>query len=167
MRRLRSGVLVQRRDVKTHKDARQRSASLEENTATSLDLRIELSADKYFSAGMILQTLLLRQGSIQSRVRIQKPQILPTKSPHRRNNMPSQPLKSYYLAGKGVKHSIAPSVHQTVADHFNLPWKFHLLDIDTVEELITTFRKDDFVGGVVTMPYKKSIMKHLDELDGW
>jgi quinate dehydrogenase len=72
---------------------------------------------------------------------------------------------SYYLAGKGVRHSIAPSVHQTVADHLGLPWTFKLLDVDSVEELMAVFRRDDFTGGVVTMPYKKTILDHLDELD--
>jgi quinate dehydrogenase len=73
--------------------------------------------------------------------------------------------KYYYLAGKGVKHSIAPSVHQTVADELGLPWTFKLLDSDSIEEVIAVFRRDDFAGGVVTMPYKKSIIPYLDELD--
>lgn len=73
--------------------------------------------------------------------------------------------KYYYLAGQDVRHSIAPTVHQTVADSLELPWKFQLLDVPSVEDVIITFRRPDFAGGVVTMPYKQTIMAHLNELD--
>ncbi|KAH0607311.1 uncharacterized protein H6S33_003299 [Morchella sextelata] len=76
---------------------------------------------------------------------------------------PSQ--KFYYLAGQGVRHSIAPTVHQTVADALGLPWTYRLLDIPSVKELMSVFRQPDFAAGVVTMPYKKTIMPHLDRLD--
>lgn len=73
--------------------------------------------------------------------------------------------KYYYLAGKGIKHSIAPTVHQTIANALSLPWTFKLLDTDSLTHLISVFRQPDFAGGVVTMPYKKTIMPLLDELD--
>ncbi|KAI5817244.1 3-dehydroshikimate dehydratase [Pyronema omphalodes] len=73
--------------------------------------------------------------------------------------------KYYYLAGQGIKHSIAPTVHQTVATSLGLPWEFHLLDVPTISDVITTFRRNDFAGGVVTMPYKQTIMAHLDKFD--
>jgi quinate dehydrogenase len=73
--------------------------------------------------------------------------------------------KYYYLAGKGVKHSIAPAIHQTVADELGLPWTFQLLDSDSVEEVMSIFRRDTFAAGVVTMPYKKTIIPYLDEID--
>ena len=75
------------------------------------------------------------------------------------------PHKFYYLAGQGVGHSLSPSVHQRVADELGLPWAFKLLDSDSVEDVITTFRQDDFAGGVVTMPYKKTIRPYLDQID--
>ncbi|CCX10146.1 Similar to Quinate dehydrogenase; acc. no. P11635 [Pyronema omphalodes CBS 100304] len=73
--------------------------------------------------------------------------------------------KYYYLAGQGIKHSIAPTVHQTVASSLGLPWEFLLLDVPTVTDVIATFQRPDFAGGVVTMPYKQAIMAHLDKLD--
>jgi quinate dehydrogenase len=73
--------------------------------------------------------------------------------------------KYTYLAGRGVKHSIAPSIHNCVAKALNLPWTFHLLDSPTVKEVITTFRRPDFAGAAVTMPYKKTIKAYLDDLD--
>lgn len=73
--------------------------------------------------------------------------------------------KKLYLAGVGVSHSVAKPMHNAIAKGLNLPWEFELLDCPTVEYMIDVFRQPDFAGGVVTMPYKKEIMSHLDDVD--
>ncbi|KAF1353112.1 hypothetical protein BDV97DRAFT_366765 [Delphinella strobiligena] len=73
--------------------------------------------------------------------------------------------KKLYLAGVGVSHSVAKPMHNAIAKGLGLPWEFELLDCPTVEYMIDVFRQPDFAGGVVTMPYKKEVMSHLDGID--
>lgn len=70
-----------------------------------------------------------------------------------------------YLVGIGVTHSIAPVMHDFVAQSLGHDWKFIAQECPTVEDAVDLFRKPTFAGGVVTMPYKGTIMKHLDGLD--
>lgn len=70
-----------------------------------------------------------------------------------------------YLAGVGVTHSIAYLMHNYIAQSLGLPWHFISQECPTVEAMMELFRAPTFAGGVVTMPYKQSVMKHLDGLD--
>lgn len=73
--------------------------------------------------------------------------------------------KTLHLVGIGVKHSIAPPMHNYIAKSLGLPWTFHSTECATVEEAIVLARKSSTAGLVVTMPFKYSVMKHLDSLD--
>lgn len=73
--------------------------------------------------------------------------------------------KTLHLVGIGVKHSIAPPMHNMIAKSLGLPWKFYSTECDTVEELVALARKSSTAGLVVTMPYKNTVMPLLDELD--
>lgn len=73
--------------------------------------------------------------------------------------------KSLYLAGIGVTHSVAPPMHNCISNALGLPWTFKHLECPSIDYLMKTFRRPDFAGGVVTMPYKKEVMAHLDGLD--
>lgn len=70
-----------------------------------------------------------------------------------------------YLVGIGVSHSIAPLMHNYIARSLGYNWKFLAKECPTVEDAIKLFREPTFAGGVVTMPYKSSIMQYLDGLD--
>lgn len=70
-----------------------------------------------------------------------------------------------YLVGIGVTHSIAPPMHEFVARSLGYNWRFLARECPTVEDAVELFRRSDFAGGVVTMPYKTTIMAHLDGLD--
>ncbi|KAK6371457.1 hypothetical protein LTS17_008707 [Exophiala oligosperma] len=70
-----------------------------------------------------------------------------------------------YLVGIGVTHSIAPLMHDFIAQSLGYNWKFIAQECPTVEDAMALFRKPTFAGGVVTMPYKGTIIKHLDGLD--
>jgi quinate dehydrogenase len=72
---------------------------------------------------------------------------------------------STYLVGINVTHSIAPPMHDYVASSLSLPWTFRATECPTVDDAMRLFRAPSFAGGVVTMPYKVSIMQHLDGLD--
>ena len=78
---------------------------------------------------------------------------------------PTEP-KCTYIVGINVTHTIAPPMHNHVAQNLlHLPWTFTPQECPTVDTAMSLFRQPDFAGGVVTMPYKKSIMPELDELD--
>ncbi|EXJ78923.1 shikimate dehydrogenase [Capronia epimyces CBS 606.96] len=70
-----------------------------------------------------------------------------------------------YLVGIGVTHSVAPPMHDFIARSLGYDWKFLAQECPSVEDAVALFRKPSFAGGVVTMPYKTSIMQHLDGLD--
>lgn len=71
----------------------------------------------------------------------------------------------FYLTGIGVTHSIAPPMHNFIARSLGYNWQFIAQECATVEDVMKLFRQPTFAGGVVTMPFKTTIMKHLDGLD--
>jgi quinate dehydrogenase len=79
--------------------------------------------------------------------------------------MAVEEAKTLHLVGVGVKHSIAPPMHNFIAKSLDLPWTFYSTECATVEEAVDLVRDSTTAGLVVTMPYKNSIMAHLDSLD--
>lgn len=77
----------------------------------------------------------------------------------------SSDIRFTYLVGIGVTHSVAPPMHDEVASALNLPWKFKAQECSAIQDVLALFKDDSFAGGVVTMPYKISIMNHLGGLD--
>lgn len=70
-----------------------------------------------------------------------------------------------HLVGIGVKHSIAPSMHNAIAKSLDLSWTFYSTECSAVNDALALARNASTVGLVVTMPFKSTIMPHLDELD--
>lgn len=70
-----------------------------------------------------------------------------------------------HLVGVGVMHSIAPKMHNYIAESLGLPWKFYATECPSLEEMLELGKKPTTAGLVVTMPYKNSVMSQLDELD--
>lgn len=73
--------------------------------------------------------------------------------------------KKLHLVGVGVKHSIAPPMHNHIAESLGLPWTFHSTECSNLDDLMELARSGETAGLVVTMPYKGSIMARLDRLD--
>lgn len=73
--------------------------------------------------------------------------------------------KSLHLVGVGVKHSIAPPMHNHIAESLGLPWTFHSTECPSLDDLMTLARSEETAGLVVTMPYKNTVMACLDRLD--
>ncbi|POR31403.1 Shikimate dehydrogenase [Tolypocladium paradoxum] len=73
--------------------------------------------------------------------------------------------KTLHLVGIGVGHSIAAHMHNHIAESLGLPWTFYCTECSTLEELLNLARSKTTVGLVVTMPYKSTVMPHLDSLD--
>lgn len=70
-----------------------------------------------------------------------------------------------HLVGVGVAHSIAPAMHNSIAESLGLPWTFYSTECPTLDDLVDLIEKSTTAGVVVTMPYKSSIMEHLHERD--
>ncbi|RHZ63474.1 shikimate dehydrogenase family protein [Aspergillus thermomutatus] len=70
-----------------------------------------------------------------------------------------------HLVGVGVTHSIAPGMHTHIARSLHLPWTFHATECPTLADVLALAESPTTAGLVVTMPYKNSIIPHLDELD--
>lgn len=73
--------------------------------------------------------------------------------------------KGLHLVGIGVGHSIAPTMHNSITAQLNLPWTFHATECPTLDSLLALARNPETAGLVVTMPYKTTVMPHLDALD--
>jgi len=73
--------------------------------------------------------------------------------------------KTLHLVGIGVKHSIAPPMHNAIAKSLGLPWTFHNTECSSIDDAVALARSPSSAGLVVTMPFKNTIIPHLDELD--
>lgn len=73
--------------------------------------------------------------------------------------------KKLHLVGVGVTHSIAPGMHTHIARSLQLPWTFHATECPSLADALALARSPATAGLVVTMPYKNSIIPHLDEPD--
>jgi len=73
--------------------------------------------------------------------------------------------KKLHLIGVGVGHSIAPLMHNYICRSLNKPWNFVATEAPDMEAVMKIMKAPDFAGAVVTMPYKKTVMSHLDGLD--
>jgi quinate dehydrogenase len=84
------------------------------------------------------------------------------------SSSPHQARHALYLVGQNVTHTIAPPMHDHIATQLlDLPgtWSFTARECPSVEDALALLRGPDLAGGVVTMPYKKTIMPLLDGLD--
>lgn len=81
------------------------------------------------------------------------------------NEMPYQNPRSLHLIGIGVGHSIAPVMHNYICERMNKPYVFQATEAPTVAHVVKLLRDPAFGGAVITMPYKQSIVEHLDETD--
>ncbi|KAJ4383700.1 hypothetical protein N0V86_001755 [Didymella sp. IMI 355093] len=81
------------------------------------------------------------------------------------SNEDTEQRKGLHLVGVGVGHSIAPTMHNFITASLGLPWTFHATECATLDSLVALARNSETAGLVVTMPYKTSIMQHLDALD--
>lgn len=67
-------------------------------------------------------------------------------------------INKFGLLGKSLKHSFSPEIHKFLGDY-----SYDLFEVEE-EGLGTFFDKTDAQGFNVTIPYKKEVMKYLDEI---
>lgn len=72
--------------------------------------------------------------------------------------------EKFFLFGKPIKHSRSPILHSTAYELLGLPHTYEAFETDTVDEVQKVLNLPDFGGANVTIPYKLSVMKFMDEL---
>jgi quinate dehydrogenase len=56
-------------------------------------------------------------------------------------------------------------MHNAIASSLSKPWKFSALECPTIQDMVNAFHTPSFVGAVITMPYKQSVIPHLSGID--
>lgn len=70
-----------------------------------------------------------------------------------------------YIAGGPGGGSIGPAIHEYIAGSLDLDWTCEFLRFADVHDVMKLFHRDDFAGGLVTMPHKRTIIPLLDSVD--
>lgn len=56
-------------------------------------------------------------------------------------------------------------MHNSIATSLQRPWSFSTLECPTIQDAVNALNGPSFAGGVITMPYKQSIIPHLSGID--
>src|SRR6266851_2717119 len=72
-----------------------------------------------------------------------------------------------FLLGHGISYSASPAMHNAAFGALGLDWTYELLDVPPAEltDAISRLRSPDTGGANVTIPYKRTVMDHLDTID--
>ncbi len=76
-------------------------------------------------------------------------------------------MKRVFLIGNPVAHSVSPEMHNAVFQAFGIDWRYDLLRTpqDLLSQAVERLRLKDCVGANVTIPYKESIIRYLDDMN--
>ncbi|KAI0251026.1 EPSP synthase-domain-containing protein [Lactifluus subvellereus] len=75
------------------------------------------------------------------------------------------PAKNFYIFGRPIAHSMSPTLHNTAFQLLGLPHSYERLETEDVDhEVRQTLTLPDFGGASVTIPFKRDIIAHLDQL---
>lgn len=71
------------------------------------------------------------------------------------------------LIGSPIKHSLSPWIHRHLLQRANIPGSYELFEIHSGRQLSRAMKqlKEQLHGFNVTVPYKETIIPHLDMLD--
>ena len=72
----------------------------------------------------------------------------------------------YGLFGRSLKHSLSRIMHQTAFEHLGIAAGYELIELDPDEfdQRIKAIKEMAYAGFNITIPYKKAIIQHLDEI---
>ncbi|KAF2159959.1 hypothetical protein M409DRAFT_37827 [Zasmidium cellare ATCC 36951] len=73
--------------------------------------------------------------------------------------------REIYLLGIGTGHSVGPPMHNYIAKSLGLPWTYHTKECPSIEECLALLRSKKCAGAAITMPFKHTVLAHLDEYD--
>ncbi|KAL1881740.1 hypothetical protein Plec18167_003339 [Paecilomyces lecythidis] len=80
------------------------------------------------------------------------------------NGRPKEQKGNAYLLGYPLKHSLAPTLHNTLFDLRQIPWRYHALESKDKQDLVNLLSQPGCVGAAVTMPHKVSFIPLVDDL---
>lgn len=61
--------------------------------------------------------------------------------------------------------ALSPVIHNFIAQSIDLPWNFGLTDTPDIDAFISELRRPDWIGAVVTLPHKRTVIPLLDDVD--
>ena len=75
-------------------------------------------------------------------------------------------MNKYIVVGNPIEHSLSPKLHNfwIKQNKLNAQYKKELLQKSDVKDLISRMRSKEINGANITVPFKKEIIDHLDEL---
>ena len=75
-------------------------------------------------------------------------------------------MKKYALIGEHLGHSCSPLVHSEIFKDYGIDCQYEKIEcnIDELENVINNLKKGIYHGYNVTIPYKREVMKYLDEI---
>jgi shikimate dehydrogenase len=74
-------------------------------------------------------------------------------------------LQRYAIIGNPLGHSLSPLMHNTAYRAMGMNASYEALETPDLQEAIATIRERDVRGVSVTIPFKESVLAHLDEVD--
>src|SRR5438309_3405531 len=77
-------------------------------------------------------------------------------------------MSQVWLIGSPVAHSLSPAMHNAAFAKLGLPHRYEARDVaekDLAATLDRMRREDDVIGANVTIPYKETVLRLVDEVD--
>ncbi len=75
-------------------------------------------------------------------------------------------MKRYGLIGKNISYSLSPKLHNLIADYSGHEISYDIIDIkeNEIDSYLNKLKEGIYSGFNVTIPYKETIVKYLDEI---
>lgn len=74
------------------------------------------------------------------------------------------PVFNVYLIGNNISLSPGPYLYNSLFSDFGLDLQYGLLETQELSEVLDKLRSNDCIGASITIPYKETIIQHLDSI---
>lgn len=74
-------------------------------------------------------------------------------------------MKRYALVGYGCGHSLSPAIHNAAFKELLIDAKFEIFETRDLTGFMEKVKNGEISGGSVTMPFKKTVLPYLQEID--
>ncbi|MGL5053612.1 MAG: shikimate dehydrogenase [Cetobacterium sp.] len=76
-------------------------------------------------------------------------------------------MKKFGLLGKNISYSFSPTLHNRIFQLYNIDGEYKIYDLKDevlIDDFLKQLKKDGILGINITIPYKTSILKFVDEI---
>ncbi|MGL4946515.1 MAG: shikimate dehydrogenase [Cetobacterium sp.] len=76
-------------------------------------------------------------------------------------------MKKFGLLGKNISYSFSPTLHNKIFELHNINGEYKIYDLEDeslIENFLKQLKEEQFLGMNITIPYKTSILKFVDEV---